>query len=80
MESNQRLGMLNAHFTPEIAANFNARKVGPKNPDDVVVVSCARTAMTRAKKGAQKDSAPEVMLTPVLKDVIKKAGCDPKTI
>lgn len=34
----------------------------------------ARTAMTRSKKGAQKDTAPEAMLAPVLKDVLRKAN------
>jgi acetyl-CoA acetyltransferase len=37
----------------------------------------ARTAMTRAKKGPQKDTAPEAMLAPVLRDVIKKGNVDP---
>lgn len=40
----------------------------------------ARTALTKAKKGAQKDTAPEVMLSVVLKDVIKKAGIDAKLV
>lgn len=37
--------------------------------------------MTRAKKGPQKDTAPEAMLAPVFKDVLKKAGnLDPKLV
>lgn len=37
--------------------------------------------MTRAKKGPQKDTAPEAMLAPVLKDVLKKANdLDPKVV
>ena len=40
----------------------------------------ARTAMTRAKKGPQKDTAPEAMLAPVLRDVIKKGNVDPAQI
>ena len=34
----------------------------------------ARTAMTKAKRGPQKDTAPEAMLVPVLEAVIKQAG------
>lgn len=30
--------------------------------------------MTKAKRGAQKDTAPEAMLQPVLEAVIKQAG------
>jgi len=41
----------------------------------------ARTAMTRAKKGPQRNTAPEAMLAPVMKDALKKAGnLDPKTL
>jgi acetyl-CoA acyltransferase 1 len=41
----------------------------------------ARTAMTRAKRGAQKDTAPEGMLAPVFIDVLKKANnFDPKKV
>lgn len=36
--------------------------------------------MTKAKKGAQKDTPPEAMLTPVLKAVIQKGGVDAKFI
>lgn len=34
----------------------------------------ARTAMTKAKRGAQKDTPPEAMLQPVLEAVLKQAG------
>jgi hypothetical protein len=48
MESN-RLNTLNGHFSAQ--PTFNARAVNAKSDDDVVLVSMARTAMTRAKKG-----------------------------
>jgi acetyl-CoA acyltransferase 1 len=34
----------------------------------------ARTAMTRAKKGPQRNTAPEAMLKPVMIDALKKAN------
>ena len=68
----QRLNMLNGHFKTN--PTFNQRSVAPQSDDDIVLVSMARTAMTRAKKGAQKDTAPEAMLAPVLKDVLRKAN------
>ena len=71
MQSNV-LNQLNGHF--EAQPTFNGGSVGAKHDDDVVIVSTARTAMTRAKKGLQRNSAPEVMLQPVLKDVLKKAN------
>jgi len=42
-----------------------------KGPDDIVVISCKRTAMTRARKGGFKDTLCAEMLAPVLKAVIK---------
>ena len=36
--------------------------------------------MTKAKKGAQKDTAPEAMLAPVFKAVVQQSGIDPKLI
>jgi acetyl-CoA acyltransferase 1 len=74
-----RLQNLNTQF--EAQPTLNARTVGPKSDDDVVLVSFARTAMTRAKRGPQRDTPPEAMLAPVLKDVLKKANnMDPKLV
>ena len=74
MESrvSSRLQQLNAHVEPN--ATFNLGTVPKASDDDVVIVGLARTAMTKAKRGAQKDTAPEAMLQPVLEAVIKQAG------
>ena len=45
-----------------------------KHDNDVVIVATARTAMTRAKKGPQRNTAPEAMLQPVMQDVLRKAN------
>jgi acetyl-CoA acyltransferase 1 len=74
----QRLQVLEGHLQPN--KTFNAGRVLPQSDDDVVIVSFARTAMTKAKKGAQRETAPESMLAVVLKDVIKKAGIDGKLV
>ena len=66
MESN-RLNMLNGHLSAQ--PTFNARSVTAKSDDDVVLVSMARTGMSRDKKGPQANTGPEAMLAPVLKDV-----------
>lgn len=78
----QRLAQLNAHVSAqETAGTFNAGHVGAKSDDDIVIVSYARTAMTRAKKGPQRDTAPESMLKPVLEDVLKKGNItDPSVL
>lgn len=74
----QRLQLLDNHIQNN--NTFNASKVAPKADDDVVIISFARTAMTKAKKGAQKDTPPEAMLAPVLKAVVQKSGIDAKLI
>jgi acetyl-CoA acyltransferase 1 len=78
MESSKRLQLLENHLANN--KTFNTNTVAPKSDDDVVIVSFARTAMTKAKKGSQKDTAPEAMLAPVLKAVIKNSGIDPKLV
>jgi len=76
----RRIQTLNSHFTGA-SPNFNAKSVGAKSDDDIVIVSYARTAMTKAGKGPQKDTAVETMLVPVFKDVLKKGGnLDPKLV
>jgi acetyl-CoA acyltransferase 1 len=77
-KSTQRLELLEKHMLPN--QTFNSGRVLPKSDDDIVIVALARTAMTRAKRGPQKDTPTEGMLTPVLKAVIAQAGIDPKLI
>lgn len=51
-----------------------------KNPDDVVIVSFARTALGKASKGSFKDTAVELMLSHVFKSVVDQSGIDSKLI
>ena len=74
----QRLAAVNNQFGAN--SNYNGGQVGPKRDDDVVIIGMARTAMTRARKGPQRDTPLEAMLKPVLEDVVKKSGIDPKEI
>jgi hypothetical protein len=45
-----RLNAVNDHFGAN--SNYNGGQVGPKRDDDVVIIGMARTAMTKAKRGA----------------------------
>lgn len=74
----QRLELLNQQF--ETQPTFNSGSVAPPSDDDVVVVATARTAMTRAKKGPQRNTAPEAMLEPVMRDVLRKANLQGKDL
>jgi len=51
-----------------------------KSDDDVVIVSAVRTAITKAKRGAFKDTHPTDMLAAVLKAVVDKTNINPKHI
>jgi acetyl-CoA acyltransferase 1 len=59
----------------------NISRIAPaKSPEDVVIVSMARTAMTKSKKGKLRDTATELMLAAVFKAVIEESKIDPKLI
>jgi len=45
-----------------------------------VIVGLARTAMTKAKRGPQKDTPPEVMLANAFRGLITNSGIDPKLV
>jgi acetyl-CoA acyltransferase 1 len=70
----QRLNSVNRHFAKD--TSYNGGAVGPKRDDDVVIIGFARTAMTRAKRGPQKDTGLEAMLKPCLEKVASMSGID----
>ena len=66
----ERIAELNQQFRATSSKTFNGgQKDAPKRDDDIVIIGMARTAMTRAKKGAQRDTGTEAMLKPVLEAV-----------
>jgi hypothetical protein len=68
----ERLTQLNQQFRANKGMTFNSgKKDAPKRDDDIVIIGMARTAMTRAKKGAQAETGTEAMLKPVLEAVAK---------
>jgi acetyl-CoA acyltransferase 1 len=73
-----RLEGLNNQFRQ--GANFNGGQVGPKRDDDVVIIGLSRTAMTKAKRGPQRNTGLEAMLTPCLEAVAKQSGIDKSAV
>ncbi|OMJ08872.1 3-ketoacyl-CoA thiolase B, peroxisomal [Smittium culicis] len=55
-------------------------RIGVKGQDDIVIVSCVRTAITKAKKGQFKDTKHEYLLSHVLKAVVQKVNLDPAMV
>ena len=70
----QRIAQTNRHFAKD--TTYNGGAIGPKRDDDVVIIGMARTAMTRAKKGPQRDTGLESMLKPCLEAVAQQSGID----
>jgi acetyl-CoA acyltransferase 1 len=63
-----------------LASSLNSLPISSKHPDDVVICAALRTPVTRAKKGLLKDTAPEVMLSIVLKEVAARGKIQPKDV
>lgn len=54
--------------------------VGKNAADDVVICAAYRTPLTKAGKGGLKDTAPEILLSTVLKGLVQKTKVDVKLI
>ncbi|KAM1007313.1 hypothetical protein COP2_004030 [Malus domestica] len=48
--------------------------------DDVVIVAVYRTAICKAKRGGFKDTLPDDLLAPVLKEVIERTNLNPSEV
>jgi acetyl-CoA acyltransferase 1 len=63
-----------------VAALSAQLAAGRASDSDVLIVSGARTAITRAKRGAFKDTTPDVLLRTVLKAAVERACLSPGDI
>lgn len=51
-----------------------------KSPDDIVVLSVARTPICKAKRGAFKDTTPDILLAAAFRGAIERAGIRPEDV
>ncbi|KAM7202472.1 hypothetical protein V8F33_002692 [Rhypophila sp. PSN 637] len=51
-----------------------------KNPDDIVVTACLRTAITKGGKGQFKDTMAADLMAGALRGIIERSGIDPKLV
>ncbi|KAI8348667.1 Thiolase, N-terminal domain-containing protein [Blakeslea trispora] len=72
-----RLQQVTSHLLPTDGV---ANKIGVKSPEDVVIVSALRSAITRARKGGFKDTLPEEILAGVFKAMIQQTKIDPAIV
>ncbi|KAF2261878.1 3-ketoacyl-CoA thiolase [Lojkania enalia] len=77
--STQRLEMLSRQLNPQSTNDAKAR-ILEKRPDDVVICVALRTALTKARKGAFKDTKLEGLLVPLLKGVRERTHFDTELV
>ncbi|KAI0102286.1 thiolase [Nemania sp. FL0031] len=70
-----------SQISGQISGSKSARdKILQKNPDDIVVTACLRTAFTKGGKGAFKDTAAADLMAGALKGIITRSNIDPSLV
>ncbi|KAI2628257.1 thiolase [Xylaria nigripes] len=65
----------------QVSGSKSARdKILQKNPDDIVVTACLRTAFTKGGKGAFKDTAAADLMAGALKGIISRSKINPALV
>jgi acetyl-CoA acyltransferase 1 len=72
----ERLSTISKH----LGTNKVSAKNAPKSPNDVVICGAVRTPLTKAKRGALKDTTPEILVKAALEGLVKKTGVKPEDI
>ncbi|KAI0198518.1 thiolase [Astrocystis sublimbata] len=68
-------------ISSQISGSKSARdRILQKNPDDIVVTACLRTAFTKGGKGAFKDTAAANLMAGALKGIITRSKIDPSLV
>jgi len=84
--ANQRINIITSHLlstteaSPSLTQHTPIAKKFDKSPDDIVIVRSVRTAVGKAKRGSFKDTSPDNLLAPILKNLIETTKIDPKLI
>jgi len=77
-QAQNRLTQVSGHIAGSAPTEGDARaKILQKNPDDIVVTACLRTAFTKGGKGGFKDTPAADMLVGALKSLIERSSIDP---
>lgn len=77
----ERIGKISTHLVGNGQPKGNGMgTLGVKKDDDVVIVSALRTPMTRARKGLLSQTAPELMLSHILKATMDRIELDPSLV
>ncbi|KAJ3172402.1 3-ketoacyl-CoA thiolase, peroxisomal [Irineochytrium annulatum] len=63
-----------------VSENHASSARAPKSPDDVVIVSAYRSALTKGGKGGFRETHPEYIMAEVFRATIAKTGIDPAVV
>ncbi|KAI7878195.1 thiolase [Lichtheimia hyalospora FSU 10163] len=72
-----RIQQVSSHLAP---SDNVANKIGVKSPEDVVIVSALRSAITRARKGPFAEALPEEILSGVFQGILKQSKINPALV
>ncbi|KAH7342847.1 3-ketoacyl-CoA thiolase-like protein [Rhexocercosporidium sp. MPI-PUGE-AT-0058] len=84
--ANQRLTQVSGHLAGSQSkisptkGDSGRANILKKNPDDIVVTACLRTAFTKGGKGGFKDTAAADMLVGAFKSLIERSKIDPALV
>ena len=70
----ERISNINNNLTASKGRLISS--INGNSPDDVVICGAYRTPLTKAGKGELRETAPEVLLSTVLKGLVEKTGVD----
>lgn len=74
----ERAARLAGHLSA--APTSSSAPAPTKRDDDVVIVVALRTAIQKARRGYFKDSLVEDLLSPMIRETVRRSGVDPKAI
>jgi acetyl-CoA acyltransferase 1 len=74
----RRLELIRTQIVPNKC--LNSGRVPEKSDDDVVIVAAVRTPMTKSGKGLLKDTQTEVIVRPVLEELLRRGNVKPENI
>ncbi|KAI1500870.1 thiolase [Biscogniauxia marginata] len=70
-----------SQISGQLSGSKSAReKLLQKNPDDIVVTACLRTAFTKGGKGAFKDTPASDLMAGALKGLLERSKIDPSLV
>ncbi|RKU49241.1 3-ketoacyl-CoA thiolase with broad chain length specificity [Coniochaeta pulveracea] len=75
-----RLQSIGSQLSGAASASGGKSKLLEKNPDDIVVTACLRSAFTKGGKGGFKDTQASDLMAGVFQGLIERSKIDPKLV